>query len=155
MNRNSVIDRFVSAAATTAKVIFMVSLLSLVGCDDGKYNVILAVDSREYRPGMTWDEIRESGFKKPYSVQVFDANEHPVPLYRYNHDDGRITPLDKIEIHISTPLIIEKKYDTLSLSVFDHGNEVTKIRVVIRDLKAAKGGPKAYVTPVELPVKHP
>ena len=34
--------------------------------------------------------------------------------------------------------------------VLDHSNEVTKVHVVIRELKPINGGPKAYAIPVEL-----
>jgi hypothetical protein len=59
--------------------------------------------------------------------------------------------LDEAEIHISTPIIIEKKYEKISLSVFDHGNEVAKVRVLIDELRPVKGEPTAYVIPLNLP----
>jgi hypothetical protein len=130
----------------------MLSLFSIiVGCA-AEYNVMLVVGASEYRPAMTWDEIRETGIKKPYTMRVFDADGHPVHLNRYNHDDGSIMPLAEMEIHISTPIIVDKKYETVSLVVLDHGKEVTKTRVAIKELKPVKGGPKASVIRVELPL---
>jgi hypothetical protein len=67
------------------------------------------------------------------------------------HESLGVIPLDEVEIHISTPIIIEKKYETIVLSVLDHGNIVSNVSVVINDLKSVKGGPTAYVVPLNLP----
>ena len=151
MNFKPIAYRVKKITTTTAKVVFMTFLVASAGCDYTRYNVILAVDSKEYRAAMTWDEIRESGFKKPYTMVVLDNNGLPVPLFRYNHDDGSIMPMETAEIHFSTPIITNKKFDAIFVSVLDHGKEVKKVRVVIRDLQSTKGDPKSYVTPVTVP----
>jgi hypothetical protein len=126
-------------------------LFALLACEGGTYNVILAVDSKDYRPGMTWDEIRERGFKMTFNMRVYDSNQRPIALYRYNHDDGCMMRLNETEIHISTPIIIEKKYENFLLSVLAQGKEVSRVHVTISDLKAVKGGPRAYVVPLTYP----
>jgi len=150
MNHKSAMRGFISSL--TAKVVLMLSLFTLTGCEEGKYNVILAIDAKEYRSTMTWEGIRETGFKKKhYTMRIFDADGHPIPLYRFMHESRGVMPLDETEIHISTPIIIEKKYGIIFLSVLDHDSEVTKIRVVIDELKSVKGGPTAYFVPLNLP----
>ena len=138
----------VTVICGTANAVFALSLLCLSGCvGDGKYQVLLPVDTEDYRPQMTWDQIRETGFKKPYTVRVLDAEGRVLRLYRFNHDDGSIMPLDETEVHISTPIIIEKKYVTVYLSVLDRGKEVRRVRILTSDLKGIKGGPGAYAVP--------
>src|SRR5882672_7620607 len=134
MHHHSAAMKLASTVATPAKVFSVLLLLSLFGCEARNYHVMLAVDAREYRPTMTWDEIRNSTDKKPYGIRLFDVDGHAVPLYRFMHESPGIMPLDETRIHINTPIIIEKKYDTVYLSVFAHGssNELTRIRVVIK-----------------------
>ena len=149
------INKFVLAAAKNVKVISMLLLFSFMGCAMEEYNVILVIDAKDYCPQMTWKEIRDNSDKKPYNLRVMDMDGHAIRLYRFMHESRSIMPLDETEVHISTPIIIEKKYETFWMSVLDQGKEVRNVRVLVRDLKAVKGGRKAYVRPVELPVAHP
>jgi hypothetical protein len=150
MNHETATGAFVSAAGMAARVLFMLSLFTLAGCDAGKYNVILAIDAQKYRPQLTWSEIRQSSDQEPYTLRVFDADGRAVPLYQFIHEARGIMPLGEAVIHISTPIIVEKKYGSIFLSVLDHDKEVTKIRVIIGDLKLVKDEP-AYVIPIQLP----
>ena len=142
------------AAFKTAKAFCALCLIALIGCDAGRYNVILAVDAKEYHPTMTWAEIRESGFKKSLGMRVFDANGHPVPLFRFMHESRNIMPLDETEIHFSTPIIVEKKYARISVVVLDREQTITNAHVTIRTLNSVSGGPKAYAAPIEIPTKR-
>ena len=152
MRNGTGIDEFMAGVSGTMLILLTLSVLSVTGCaDHGKYRVMLVASAGEYRTGMTWDQIREGAFNKRYTVRVSDATGHSVPLYRYSHDDGKIVPLDESEIHISTPIIIGRDYETVWLSVLKHGVEIAKVPVAIRDLKRLKGGPERYVIPVELP----
>jgi hypothetical protein len=133
------------------KVLFVCSLMCLTSCvDDRRYHVFLVVDAKNYRPEMTWDEIRERGFKMPDTVRVFDSKGNSIQLFRFNHDDGGITPLDSNEVHISTPLIIEKKNDIVDLLLLSHGQLKAKTRVMMRDLKSVKGVPNGSVILINL-----
>jgi hypothetical protein len=86
MNRKSATRLSILTAGMAAKVFLMFLLFALTGCDEGKYYVILAIDAKEYRPTMTWEEIREIGFKrKHHTMRVSDAEGHGIPLYRYMH----------------------------------------------------------------------
>jgi hypothetical protein len=152
MKLRSALGAFVFGASIAAKMLFMLSMFTLAGCDAGKYNVILAIDAKEYRSAMSWEEIREAGFKKKHhTMRIFDADGKAIPLFRFMHESLGVMPLDEAEIHISTPIIIEKKYETIVLSVLDHGNVVSSVRVVINDLKSVKSGPTAYAVPLNIP----
>jgi len=133
------------------EVILISLMMLLTGCaDDGKYHVLLIADAKNYRATMTWEEIRESGFKMPYTIRVFDVQGISVKLFRHNHDDGTIMPLDASEIHISTPIIIDKNIDRIDISVLDHGKEKFRTRVVLRELKVVGGERKAFIIAINL-----
>jgi hypothetical protein len=126
------------------------------GCSSN-YNVMLAIDSKEYKPDMTWVEVREVGYRPVYrhcTLKVVDNDGRAVPLYRYAHEENRIIPLDEAEIHISTPIIVDKKYTNIFLEVFNNGVQLSKVSVVISNLKWIKGKDKALVVPLDLPFKN-
>jgi len=152
MNTKYTIRQFWHAVDMAVKASVILFLLALVGCHEGEYNVILAIDSKGYHPTMTWTEIREIGFlKKHHTMRISDAEGHPIPLFKFIHEDQGVRPRDETEIHISTPIIVEKKYGSIVVAVFDHGKEVTKVRLVIGELKPVRDEPTAYVAPLNLP----
>jgi hypothetical protein len=126
--------------------------LFLEGCSNG-YHVLLAIDSKKYNPNLTWQDIRDIGYDpayRYYTLKIFDNNGHAIQLYRYAHEENRIIPLDETEIHISTPIIIDRTNQIILLEVFDHGNKLLQTSVSVNTLKSAKGGDKVLVVPLDL-----
>jgi len=148
-------DKLVNAGYRMASILVLLSLLfGACGANQWKYNVLLVVSTNEFQPKMTWWEIRELGLKKDQTMRVLDTDGHPVPLFRFMHSSERIIPLDETEIHISTPIIVEKKYKAVLLSVLDNNQEITRVRVEINRLKPIKDEPKRFVVPIEIPAKR-
>jgi hypothetical protein len=128
-----------------------------VGCASNRYHIMLAIAANEYHPEMSWIEIREVSskeFYRSYTLRVFDSAGNAIPLYRYAHESSQIIPLDEAEIHIGTPIIIPKKYKMIYLKIFNHGIEVSKISVVIEQLKTNQGRDKALIIPIMLSQKE-
>lgn len=132
-------------------LLIFLSALFLVGCEADRYTVILAVDAKNYRPSMKWDEIREATFSQPYAMHISDADGHPIPLFRFMHESRGLMPLDEDPIHISTPIIVEKKYTNFVLTISQqHGKELKKLRVDVHTLNPVQGGPTARALPLDL-----
>ena len=119
-------------------------------CEIDRHNVILAVAAKDYRAKMKWVDIREAEFNEPYTMHVMDTTGHPIPLFRYMHDSRQLMPLDEDPIHISTPIIVDKKYSTFILAISDHTKERKRVRVDVDALNVVPDGPAARVLPIDL-----
>lgn len=139
---------FVKRLVSLAFALFISS-----GCTGVGYNVILAIDAKKYAPGMTWDEIRETGFDKAYrryTLRVVDERRNLIPLYRYGHESSGLIPLVEAEIDISTPIIVKDNYKTFHLILFENGVEKSDVPVAISKLNVTKGRDKVYVIQIPL-----
>jgi hypothetical protein len=150
--KSRVLARFRALAPELAVASLAAVLVLVAGCSNrSKYQVLLATDARTYQPQMSWDQIRESGYPLPYTLRVFDSQKRSVPLFRYKNPELTIMPLDDTLIHISTPIIIEKKYTSIYVSVLDHETEVTNIQVNTELLTTIPGDERARALPIPLP----
>lgn len=148
---NSSISNHVQTTFGILVAVALFFLLVATGCDSKGYNVMLATDSKEFREGMTWEELREANFKKPYSLRVVTVDGISVPLFRFNHDDGSIDSLEEDKIHLSMPIITKKSFDYFTLVVYQQSNELKRVNIVVGDLAIIKEHRKAYVIPLSLP----
>jgi hypothetical protein len=132
-------------------LLILLSALLLCGCESDRHTVILVIDAKDYHPSMKWDEIRKASYSQPYTMHISGADGHPIPLFRFMHESRSLMPLDEDPIHISTPIIVEKKYATFFLTISEHhGKELKKLPIDVRTLNVVRGGPTARVFPVDL-----
>lgn len=138
-------------ASPVKLLLILLSAASLCGCEIDRYTVILAVDAKDYRPSMKWNEIRKTSDSQPYAMHISDAEGRAIPLFRFMHESRSLMPLEEDLIHISTPIIVKKEYATFFLTISEpHGKELKKLRVDVRTLNAVRGGPTARAFPVDL-----
>jgi hypothetical protein len=142
-------------------LLLFLPLLLLSGCDDPRYTIILAIDAKDYRSGMTWSDVRDAGFresdpypderpKKPFVMLITDVDGKPIPLFRFEHESNEKGRLDENPIHLSTPIIIERKQTELVVLVTGHGREPLRIHVDSHKLPKIVDDPSFYLLVVDL-----
>jgi hypothetical protein len=122
-----------------------------MGCsNENLFNILLVADKSKIRPDITWSEVRNYNSALNYGVRISDTNGFHVALFRFNHDDSSIIPLEDTYIHVSTPIIIEKKYKSVVIHLTDRsGAEISNFRVVISELKILHDDRAAFLIPID------